>query len=118
MYGQNKKHSELGGRLMIEPFQPGKDTGDGNVYSGTCSHPSSTRIEVTSGCTLMNSKEELKFIIKKASAFIFFGVSTSFLFPILKNGFVKNLSRKIMNLTSSTCIFIHSLVYYEAEKEL
>ena len=61
MHRQNKKHMELGGKL-IEPFEPGKDTADDNVYSGTCSHPSSTRIEVTG--RVMNSKEELKFIKK------------------------------------------------------
>ena len=60
MHRQNKKHMELGGKL-IEPFEPGKDTADDNVYSGTCSHPSSTRIEVTGRVkeqvTLLNSLE-------------------------------------------------------------
>ena len=57
VYRQNMEHSEMAG--MTKPFLTGKDKLDFNISSGTCSHPSSTRIEVTGSVmkqvTLLNS---------------------------------------------------------------
>ena len=59
MHRQNKKHSELGGKL-IEPFQPGKDTVDDNVFiREPAATPVQPELRSLGGCTLMNSKEEL-----------------------------------------------------------
>ena len=59
VYRQNMEHSEMAG--MTKPFLTGKDKLDINISSGTCSHPSSTRIEVTGRVkeqvTLLNSLE-------------------------------------------------------------